>query len=45
MFIYVQSYKPPLTCPFVQIADMEREVIVVTTPASSIMSVANPIPA
>ena len=37
--------KPPLTCPFVQIADIDNVVIVVTTAARRTISDISPIPA
>lgn len=43
--ILVVNDLPPFTIPFVHIADMDKEVITVTTAERSITSVARPIPA
>ena len=50
MYMYVrifeqQSDSPPRTSPFVQMADMESVVTVVTTPDRMMMTIAWPIPA
>ena len=41
----VKRHSPPLTCPFVQIADIDTDVTMVTTVANNIITKDSPIPA
>ena len=45
MLRHRQLHIPPLTSPFVHIADIDKAVIVVTTPDSRMTSTESPIPA